>query len=90
MSDICPNCLTPDCGSYDYPGGSRCTTQTCITRCFHLIRSLREELAAARDAERDQIAGWLKDNPRFQDDGWFNTSDHIEIAIRNNEHRSEQ
>lgn len=52
-----------------------------------------EELSTARDAERDQIANWLrtcnpsKTAPHLA--GCFGSADKLADAIRNNEHRKD-
>lgn len=101
MSDTCPNCGSAlrdappkamfQCGSYwaTSPASDRVHTPAC-----DLIRSLREELAAAVDAERDQIADWIENDAELP----FGLHLHLPKivhetctmaakALRNNEHR---
>lgn len=76
MSDTCPNCGSAVDRHSAYQRTSHTTKFICGglliehasrknlvgTDACNLIRSLREELAAARDAERDQIANWLEND----------------------------
>ena len=105
MSDTCPNCGSAVDRHSAYQRTSHTTKFICGglliehasrknlvgTDACNLIRSLREELAAARDAERDRIANWLrtcnpsKTAPHLA--GCFGSADKLADAIRNNEHR---
>ena len=92
MSESCPNCGSAvnensrynvgeyqkyECGCMTSGFGD--SRKACPTQACRLIRSLREELAGARDAERDRIAQYVLHLCYID----------LAKAIRNNEHRSD-